>query len=137
MNVHIYKKNAYKRIEENGGGSVRGIPTTLLFNNSLNLRYISLHNVISLMYYVQNGVDDGQGAREDGEELEHEEQAVNLRRQKRDKSKRGSVKGVAHSNSSTSVSGSSKPDNIAQAGSEVERARDMQRRTMYVSDLCS
>jgi hypothetical protein len=88
------------------------------------------------MYYVQTGIEDGQGAREDGEELEHEEQAVNLRRQKRDRSKRGSVKGVACSNSNTSASGSSKPDNIVQAGSEVERARDIQHKTVYVSDFC-
>lgn len=91
---------------------------------------------MSLMYCVQNGIDDGQGTREHGEELDHEEQAVNLRRQKRDKSKRGSVKGLARSNSNTSASGSSKPDNILQAGSEVERGRDIQPRTVYVPDFC-
>ena len=91
---------------------------------------------MSLMYCVQNGIDDGQGIREDGEELDHEEQAVNLRRQKRDKSKRGNVKGLACSNSNTSASGSSKPDNILQAGSEVERGRDIQHRTVYVPDFC-
>ena len=60
------------------------------------------------------------------EEMEPEDQAVNLRRQKRDKSK-GSL---ARSNSNTSASGSSKPDNIVQASSEVERARDIQQKTM-------
>jgi len=91
---------------------------------------------MSLMFCVQNGIDDGQGTREDGEELEHEEQAVNLRRQKRDKSKRGSVKGLACSSSNSNASGSSKPDNILQAGSEVERGRDIQHRTVYVPDFC-
>ena len=85
---------------------------------------------------MQNGTDDGQGTRVDGEKLEHDKQAVNLRRQKRDKSKRGSIKSLAHSNSNTSASGSSKPDNILQAGSEVERGRDIQHRTLYVPDFC-
>jgi U3 small nucleolar ribonucleoprotein component len=88
-----------------------------------------------LIYSLQNGTDEGPGARE-SEDLEHEEQAVNLRRQKRDKSKGSSVKCAARSNSNTSVSGSSKPDNIAQCGSEVERTRDIQHKTTYVSDTC-
>jgi hypothetical protein len=83
------------------------------------------------MYSLQNGIDQGPGAREEAEDLEHEEQAVNLRRQKRDKSKGGSVKSVARSNS-----GSSKPDNIVQAGSEVDRARDIQHKTVYVLGVC-
>jgi hypothetical protein len=84
---------------------------------------------------LQNGTDEGPGARE-GEDLEHEEQAVNLRRQKRDKSKAASVKCAAHGNNNTSVIGNTKPDNIAQCGSEVERIRDIQRKTMYVSGIC-
>jgi hypothetical protein len=84
---------------------------------------------------LQNGMDQAPGSRAEGEEhWEPEEQAVNLRRQKRDKSRGGSVKSVARSNSNTS--GSSKPDNIVQAGSEVERARDIQLKTAYVSSVC-
>lgn len=88
-----------------------------------------------MINYLQNGTDEGPGARQ-GQDLEHEEQAVNLRRQKRDKSKGSSVKCATRSNSNTSVSGSSKPDNIAQCGSEVERTKDIQQKTVYVSDTC-
>jgi hypothetical protein len=88
-----------------------------------------------LIYSLQNGIDQGPGSR-DGEDLEPEEQAVNLRRQKRGKSKGGSARSVARSNSNTSASGSSKPDNIVQAGTEVDRARDIQRKTVYVIGVC-
>jgi hypothetical protein len=67
--------------------------------------------------------------------VEHEEQAVNLRRQKKDKIKGTSVRCATRSNSNTSVGGSSKPDNIAQSVSEVERTRDIQHKTRYVSDM--
>jgi hypothetical protein len=90
-----------------------------------------------LICSLQNGIDQGPGSREDSEGLEAEEQAVNLRRQKRDKSRGGSARSVARSNSNTSVSGSSKPDNIVQAGSEVDRARDIQRKTAYVITVAS
>jgi hypothetical protein len=87
------------------------------------------------MCCLQNGIDQGPGSREDCEEdLEPEEQAVNLRRQKRDRSKGDSVNGVAHSSSNTSTSG--KPDNIVQAGSEVDRARDIHLKTVYVLGVC-
>ncbi|KAJ4451034.1 hypothetical protein ANN_02470 [Periplaneta americana] len=79
---------------------------------------------------TQNGIEDQSGSRQ-GEDYDLEEQAVNLRRQKKDKSRGGSMKGLARSNSNTSTSGgSSKPDNIVQATSEVERTRDIQNKTV-------
>ncbi|XP_023701631.1 uncharacterized protein LOC111861362 isoform X7 [Cryptotermes secundus] len=94
----------------------------------------AVQNIESSDGTIQNGIDQEPGSREDGEDLEAEEQAVNLRRQKRDKSRGGSVRSVARSNSNTSASGSSKPDNIVQAGSEVDRARDIQHKTAQLQE---
>ncbi|XP_069679374.1 pericentriolar material 1 protein-like isoform X6 [Periplaneta americana] len=83
---------------------------------------------------TQNGIEDQSGSRQ-GEDYDLEEQAVNLRRQKKDKSRGGSMKGLARSNSNTSTSGgSSKPDNIVQATSEVERTRDIQNKTVQLQE---
>jgi hypothetical protein len=44
MNGHRYKKSADKRVEDCGGRFVICSPIAVLFNDSLNLRYVSVQD---------------------------------------------------------------------------------------------